>query len=145
MRYEITTLSRLIAACWPLMEASDAETGADCALEVDRGLYRVVDQTTQSFGAIVWDEDKPIGMAGIIVAPDPHHGRVTAANETIFVLPEYRKSLVPARLFKLCEQEAKRRGAVRFQWTAFSGSAFERSLEKRRAYRRQETLFIKEL
>lgn len=145
MRIDIITHKECIAACADLFRESDREIGSTDTVCLDEKLYRALDRSA-SFCVAAWaDSGEPVAVASVIIARDPHHSVITATNDTLYVRPEYRASILPGRLFFALEREARFRGAERFQWRVPCGSGLERALEKRQAYRRRETLFEKEL
>jgi GNAT superfamily N-acetyltransferase len=52
------------------------------------------------------------------------------SNDALFVMPEYRSTMVPGRLIKLAEAEAAKRGATHFYWHTRAGTPLAETLER---------------
>lgn len=145
MRFEITGQLECMKKCLELFLASDKEIGERDPLSLDVSLYAALEKGA-SFCVIAYsDRGEVAGVASIIVARDPHHDRIKATNDTLYVRPPFRRTTLPGRLLVFCEREARARGAASFQWATQSGSDFERALARREAYRRRDVYFEKEL
>lgn len=145
MRFEIIGQLECALACLELFQDSDREIGENDPLDLDLSLYAALAKGA-SFCVVAKGPSGVIaGAASVVVARDPHHARIKATNDSIYVRPEFRATSLPGRLFAFCEREARRRGAESFQWVAHAGSSLERALDRRPAYRRREVLFEKEL
>lgn len=131
MRYELTSSLELLRKHWKLMEQNFHETGNGVVFQPSEDFYREISAGTDGFAYVVYDGDKAIGAASVFVSPHQHSGELTAMNDTIFVLPEYRNTAVPGRLFVMCEREAARRGCATFQWACNKGSPMAVALARR--------------
>ena len=145
MRYETVTLLDGAAKCRGLLAQAFAEAGTpNQSVWFNESLYASLD-ATQSFGLIAWDGESIAGFISVFVLPATHFDGLVASNDVLFVLPPYRNSLLAGRLMALAEREAKRRGAVLFQWAASEGSPLDKALSKRSSYRLFQKVFTKEL
>lgn len=99
--------------------------------------------TMQTFG--VFEGDKLIGFASILVYVLPHYGRKVATPESIFIAAESRKSGAGQKLIDFIESYAKQKGCVAVLYTAPTGSQFSHVLEAKDAYRHSNNVFIRKL
>ena len=71
-----------------------------------------------------------VGYAVITVVPHPHNPAViVAANDALFVAPDYRHGITSGRLILAAEAEAKRRGARKIVWHARAGTPLATMLQ----------------
>lgn len=77
----------------------------------------------------VRDEGKMIGYSLIYLVPSMHTQQTIATEDTIFLLPEYRRGRNGLRFHQFIEDELKKRGAKEITVTAQPGSAACRILE----------------
>lgn len=131
MRYELMSSLELLQKHRDLLERNFSESGNGGTFQPSGDIYRALADGTEGFAYAVYDGDKVVGAASVFVAPHQHNGELTAQNDTIFVLPEYRNTAVSGRLFVLCEREARRRGCTAFQWTCAVMSPMTAALAKR--------------
>lgn len=131
MRYELMSSLELLQKHRDLLERNFSESGNGIAFRPSEDFYQELADGTDGFAFAVYDGDKVVGAASVFVAPHQHSGDLTAMNDTIFVLPEYRGTAVPGRLFVMCEREAARRGCTAFQWACNVGSPMANALARR--------------
>lgn len=131
MRYELMSSYELLKKHRDLLEKNFCESGEGEAFCASLDFYRELSRATDGFAYAVYDGNRIIGAASVFVAPHQHNGELTAMNDTIFVLPEFRKTAVPGRLFVLCEREAAKRGCRTFQWTCGTDSPMAAALARR--------------
>ena len=106
-------------------------------------LYKTLEQHQMSLIMAAFADDTPVGWCGGYTSNDTYCGGFLMAQESIYIVPEYRNGMLPGRLMRAFEQEAERfpdcRGVL---WTVHPGSPLERTLE--RHYRLYSKNYIKE-
>lgn len=132
MRYELCTPLEATQACAGLIndawiEAGQPETDR---LELDYSIYEALSQAG-SFAYLAKDGDVLAGYVVVFMTMVPHTSARIATNDVIYVRPSYRPRGIGGRLIVLAEAEARRRGALRFQWACNVGSHLHRALAKR--------------
>ncbi len=81
------------------------------------------------FILIAVSDDKIIGYSSAMVTPHLYNSEIVFCNsDALFVLPDWRKYSVGARLKIKTEQVAKERGAVRMLWHTRAGTKFADTL-----------------
>lgn len=73
-------------------------------------------------------DGKLIGVLFYFINPSLHYGSVICVIETIYVLPEYRKTGAGLKLLRFVEEDAPGKGAVAMMATAPVDSAFSKVL-----------------
>nr|DAT35888.1 MAG TPA: acetyltransferase domain containing protein [Caudoviricetes sp.] len=131
MRYVLMSCFDLLQKHRDLLEKNFRESGNGASFDPPEDFYRALSENSPAFAFVAYDGEEAAGAASIFVAPHQHSGELTAYNDTIFVLPEYRGTTVPGRLFVLCEQEAKKRGCTSFQWACDEKAPLVSALKKR--------------
>ena len=131
MRYVIMSCYDLLRKHRDLLETNFRESGNGPIFDPTEDFYRALSENSLAFAFVAYDGGKAVGAASIFVSPHQHSGELTACNDTIFVLPEYRGTTVPGRLFVMCEREAKKRGCTSFQWVCDEQAPLAAALQKR--------------
>ena len=131
MRYETVTPIEAVTLCAPFLEANFKESGLPgFEFELHRETYEAVAFDGASFAIVAFDDEKPVGVVSVFVAPDPHVSLKLALNDTIYCLPEYRARGVGGQLFVRAEREARARGCAAFLWQVGIGSLLDRALRR---------------
>ena len=73
--------------------------------------YNQYDKAGWFFMVTVRDNEKLVGYAGIYLTPSMYTQRLIATEDTVFLLPEYRKGRNAFNLYKFIEKESRVRGA----------------------------------
>jgi len=146
MRYELTTLLDGAEKCKHLFPDAMAEAGLPGrSFAFQETIYRALD-AGESFGVIAWDEGEVAGFVSVFMSIATHFDGVVGSNDVLYVVPKYRNTLVPGRLMVFAEREAKRRGAIAFDWAANNKTSLDESLSKRPlVYRLSQKHYLKEL
>jgi GNAT superfamily N-acetyltransferase len=146
MRYELTTLLDGAEKCKHLFPDAMAEAGfPGRSFAFQETIYRALD-AGESFGVIAWDEGEVAGFVSVFISIATHFDGVVGSNDVLYVVPKYRNTLVPGRLMVFAEREAKRRGAITFDWAANNKTSLDESLSKRPlVYRLSQKHYLKEL
>ena len=112
MRSETVTPLQVTRICRELIEANFRETGVCGAeLRLDESLYKAL-EGSPSFAIVAFNgDDQPVGLVSVFVSRHQHTCELIATNDTLYCTPAYRKVGLGGKLFRLAEQEAKRRGA----------------------------------
>lgn len=145
MRYELIKPSQALAVCGSLLEQNFNESGMPgFKFSLSEEIYKALD-ATQSFIIVAFDEDVVVGLCSVYVIPATHYNALVASNDTLYVSPAYRKSLIAGRLMAMAEREAKQRGATLFQWAAGDATPLDLALSKRSSYRLFQKIYLKEM
>lgn len=111
--------------CWDEMVALAAEHwketegyrhGQPFAPSFDR--YNQYDEGGWYFEATIRDEGRLVGYCGMYLFPSMHSQQPIATEDSLFILPEYRKGRNAIRFIKFLEDECRKRGAVEVTITA---------------------------
>jgi GNAT superfamily N-acetyltransferase len=117
VRTQILNPAEWIPSIGELLADNWAETGFDFDFNPDVAAYRRMYEAGMLFAVAAFDDEKLIGYCTVTVIPHPHNPSViVAANDALFVTPEYRNGVAAGRLILVAQNEAKRRGAVKFSW-----------------------------
>ena len=77
----------------------------DEKINLDWDAYYNMEDAGVFYLFIVRDKDQLIGYCSFIIAPDPHYmGRLTALQDSIFVLKDYRSKGVGEKLIDYCDK-----------------------------------------
>lgn len=146
MRYELTSLLSGAKKCRHLFHDAMAEAGMPGrSFAFQETIYRALD-AGESFGVIAWDGDEVAGFVSVFISVATHFEGIVGSNDVLYVVPKYRNTLVPGRLMIFAEREAKRRGAIAFDWAANNKTSLDDSLSRRgRVYRLSQKHYLKEL
>lgn len=122
-RIAIVNPAEWIPQVGDLLAANWHETGFDFPFAPDVDAYARMFDAGMVFAVAALDGDVVIGYCTVVVTRHAHNPAViVAANDALFVAPEYRKGLTTGRLLKEVEAEAKRRGAARMLWHCRAGT-----------------------
>ena len=128
-----------------MLEDNWAETGLNFEFNPDVEMYSRAHATGMLFAVAAIDGDEVVGYCTVAMMPHQHNPNIVfAGNDALFVAPAHRNSLVPGRLIKTAEREAKRRGAQRFSWHCRAGTPLADSLV-RHGYTPVDIVVMKEL
>lgn len=132
MDYRIVNPADWIPKIRPLLDKNWAETGFDFEFNPSIEFYDVLYKQGIGFAVAATDSSgNVVGYCTVCVTSHPYNPEIImGSNDALFVDPEYRNSLIPARLIKHAEAEATRRGASRFMWHCRSGTDFSGMLLK---------------
>ena len=146
MRYELTTLMNGAEICKHLFHDAMTEAGMPGrSFAFQETIYRALD-AGESFGVIAFDGEEVAGFVSVFISVATHFDGVVGSNDVLYVAPKYRNTLVPGRLMIFAEREAKRRGAIAFDWAANNKTSLDDSLSKRPdVYRLSQKHYLKEL
>lgn len=144
MRYEITTFSDGLEVVKDLIPLITSGIEGH-KINVQPSYYMAAEQVGYGFGLIAYDGNKPVGFVATFLMPHQHTGEFHAYGDVIFVLPEYRETMVPGRLIVLAEKEAKARGARFYIWSAREDSPLSQVLTKRVPPKLRYKTFVREL
>jgi GNAT superfamily N-acetyltransferase len=79
--------------------------------------YFAMVEENKFFAIIARDENKPIGYAGFILDQHLHYADlIVAANDVLFIHPDYRKGMFGVKFLKFCEKTMKDLGAMKLTW-----------------------------
>jgi GNAT superfamily N-acetyltransferase len=95
-----------------LLELNHQESGVFGKLDPDYPKYEACCDAGLLLSVIAEDDGLCVGYGVFFLTDSIHSGERVAKNNTIYLLPEYRKGGAGTGLIKFCEQEAKNRGAV---------------------------------
>ena len=128
-----------------LLAENWAETGFDFPFAPDVAAYQRLWDAGMVFAVGAFDGDMVAGYCTVTVTPHPHNmAVVVAANDALFVRPQYSNGLTAGRLILAAEREASRRGAGRFTWHCRAGTPLAGMLE-RRGYTPVDQVVMKEI
>lgn len=144
MRYEITTFSDGLEVVKDLIPLITSGIEGH-KINIQPSFYRMADEANFGFAHIAYDGERPVGFVATLLMSHQHTGEFHAYGDVIFVLPEYRTTLVPGRLIVLAEKEAKARGARFYIWSAREDSPLSQVLTKRVPSTRRYKQFVREL
>ena len=86
--------------------------------EQARGLLSALIEKQATHVLLYCEDDKAVGMLGMLIAPHFYTGDMTAHELTWYVEPEFRHSFAAISLLRAAERIARSAGAVRMQFTA---------------------------
>ena len=145
MRYELIKPSQASEVCGSLLEENFKESGMPgFEFSLSEEVYKALD-ATPSFIIVAFDDEVVVGLCSVYVIPATHYNALVASNDTLYVSPAYRKTLVAGRLMAMAEREARQRGATLFQWAAGEGTPLDLALSKRSSYRLFQKIYLKEM
>ena len=123
-------------------ECSIPEIGVICP---QREIYAHMQSTglMHSFG--VFEEEKLVGFASILLFTLPHYGKKVANVESMFLAKSHRMGGFGLELMKEIEQFAKERGCSAMLYNARFGSALEKMLTRASNYERTNSVFLRSL
>ena len=128
-----------------MIEENWAETGMDFDFDPDVEMYRKMHDTGMLFAVAAFEGNDVVGYCTVAMMPHQHNPKILfAGNDALFVAPKHRNGLVPGRLIKTAEREAKRRGALRFSWHCRAGTQLADSLI-RHGYQPVDIVVMKEI
>lgn len=135
--------------CYPkardLIAANWGETGFDFDLDLDLDAYKAMCDAGVLFALAAFDGDDMVGYCTVAVTSHPFNRTIRmASNDALFVKPEYRAGLLPGRLMRRAEQEAKAQGASRFLWHCRAGTPLAQTLEAH-GYKPVDVVVMKEI
>lgn len=131
LQIQIVDPSEHMAQARELIAANWAETGFDFPFAPNEQAYAHLAQAGLLFAVAAFKQEEIIGYCTVMVSPHMHNPEViVAANDALFVAPEYRKGTVTARIIRAAENEAARRGAGRFLWHCRAGTNFAQVLTR---------------
>lgn len=84
-----------------------------------------------------------IGLATVISTIVPHYAAITSVMESLFVLPEYRKTGAGLKLMRLAEKHAKEMGATGLLISAPFYGSLVNLLEKDNNYKETNRVFFR--
>jgi hypothetical protein len=110
----------------------------------DYELYGRMEQLgVAKFIMVEWG-DRLIGFAVVLFSPVAHYSAMIAVTESIYMVPEYRKSAIGGMLIKFIERLSDEElGADGLFITAPRDSALEKALHKNETYDHTNTVFFK--
>lgn len=131
IKFEIVNPADWMDSIQEMLQANWAETGFDFEFNPDVYLYQQLHKVGMMFAVAALDDDKLIGYCNVAMVRHLHNQDVLcAANDALYVMPEYRKGLTAGRLILAAEKEAKSRGATKFSWHCRAGTPFADMLIK---------------
>ena len=121
-------------------ECAQPELGETCP---QPALYEVMEKsdTLRVFG--VFEGEKLIGFAALLLYVLPHYGKKVATTESIFISAEKRSTGAGAKLLQFIERYAEQNGCKAVLYTAPTHSQFSRVLEAQDRYRHSNNVFIR--
>lgn len=117
-------------AALPLMREHWRETGFGFEFNPSRELYERGQAGGYIFalGAFICEE--LVGYASAICAPHPFNPAViVASTDTLYVVPQYRGTVLPGRLMHAVREAARTRGARFVLWHTRAGTPLASVLE----------------
>lgn len=97
----------------------------------------------QAFG--VFDEERLIGFAALLIYVLPHYGRKIATVESLFLSKAHRSAQGGSALMETIESYAKEQGCVAILYNARAESQLERLLTLLKPYERTNSVFCRSL
>lgn len=133
----------------PNAEALLAEYAAECSLpelgtpSPQRELYAMLEASGgfQAFG--VYDGDRIVGFAAVLIYVLPHYGKKIAATESIFISKIQRGS--GHGLLGYLNEYARKNGCVAFLYSAPKGSKFDRMMSVMDEYKHTNNVYLRSL
>jgi GNAT superfamily N-acetyltransferase len=110
--FRVLPVRELIPRIKVLLELNHQESGVFGKLDPDYQKYEACCDAGVLLSVIAEDDGLCVGYGVFFVTDSIHSGERVAKNDTIYILPEYRKGGAGADLIKFCESESKSMGAV---------------------------------
>jgi GNAT superfamily N-acetyltransferase len=128
-----------------------AEYAAECSLP-ELGeiapqyyLYEAMERsgTLRSFG--VFNDDRLVGFATLLLYVLPHYGKKVATTESIFISAAQRVTGIGSKLLDFIENYARENDCTAVLYSAPTGSQFAKLLGLQKTYRHSNDTFIRSL
>lgn len=127
----------------PLIEAHYEEVALHqdaVKLAPDWGRYRHAEQTRSLAVYTARDDDKLVGYSVFLLSYHLHYVHtLVAANDVLYLDPQYRKGSAGIKLIKHSEEDLRDRGVDRILWHVKCGHDF-RAILHRLGYADEETI-----
>lgn len=145
MLLEIVNPAEWMPRIRPMLEANWHETGFSFPFDPDIKAYDALFRAGLLFAVRAEFEGETVGYCTVMVSGHAHNPSVKfAANDALYVAPEFRKGLTAGRLIVKAEEEARARGASWFSWHCRAGTSLGEIL-KARGYQPADIVVTKEL
>lgn len=147
MDIRLSNVAEMRALGAQLFAANEHEVvGSDSwGLDLDWPRYEAIEREGVTLILGAWDGEQLAGYSVNVLGPHLHYrSRLVCSNDVIYLTPEQRHGAACMLLMDATEQAAKKRGCVRMEWPAPTGSRLERILQLG-TYRALQTTFARDL
>jgi GNAT superfamily N-acetyltransferase len=128
-----------------LMHRNWAETGFAFPFSPSREMYREMQRIGAMFGFGAFRDEVMVGYATAVVSRHPFNPDVVwCATDALYVAPEHRAGLLPARLIMAVEEHAEALGAQWVSWHTRGGTRLAETM-LRHGYEVGDIVVIKEV
>lgn len=147
MKFETMTLKQAFPVVRGLLLENFDETGLPGRkLKVHEATYEALSAAGAGFAIVAFDYERPVGFASVFLSIHQHTSELCATNDSLFLLPAYRRGALGGQLIVRAEREARKRGARFFLWQCVSDTQIDRALSSRASsYRLFQRIYLKEL
>lgn len=111
----------------------------------DRGSYERMGASGAAAVFAAFEGDRMVGVTMVLVTVNPHYSEVIGVTESIFVMPEHRKTGAGLGLLAAAEAFARSKGAVGFFVSAPVDGVFAEVMSRMNEYRESNRAFFKVL
>lgn len=146
MKFETMTLKQAFPVVRGLLQENFDETGLPGRkLKVHEATYEALSAAGAGFAIVAFDDGRPVGFVSVFLSIHQHTSELVATNDSVFVLPEYRRSAVGGQLIVRAERESRKRGAKLFLWQVVDGTPIDQAFASRTTYGLFQKIYLKEL
>lgn len=96
---------------------------------LNRNMYKALADDDLLFCVGAFVDNRMIGYCLAYTCLHQHYDIIVGIHDALYVSPKYRKGRLALRMMKMVEQEAAKKGAKMFFWTAKPDSQFDRILK----------------
>jgi len=117
VNYELMTFQALQDLGADLIQAHQQEIDGREGFQLQETPYKRMEELGCLIVVGVFAEGALVGYAVAYMTVDMHYGgEILAVSDALYVSPDHRYGMTGIRLMRAIEAEAKRKGAVRFNW-----------------------------
>ena len=146
MQFETLTMRQGLPILRCLLQDNFNETGLPGkTFRLHEATYEAVSDACAGFAIAALDNGRPIGFVSVFLSIHQHTSELTATNDSLFVLSEYRNTSVGGQLIVRAEREARQRGAKLFLWQVVDGTPIDSAFAARASYRLFQKIYLKEI
>ncbi len=146
MQFETLTMRQGLPVLRSLLQENFSETGLPGRkLCVHEATYEAISDAGAGFAIVAFDDGRPVGFVSVFLSIHQHTSELVATNDSVFVLPEYRRSAVGGQLIVRAERESRKRGAKLFLWQVVDGTPIDQAFASRTTYGLFQKIYLKEL
>lgn len=135
----------------PEFNALAAEYADECAIaglprpNYNRDIYQLLEAQGFMYPLGVYEQDKLIGFAAVLVVLNPHYSQKLANTESFFIGQAHRKTGAGLALKRKIEEVARETGAIGLLICAPTNSKLAAVMEKNKHYHETNRVFFKSL